>query len=67
MEHDDPRFWLLDSNNEHNKIDAVQKAAGTRIEALVDEEAGGIVGYLLIGSAQQIVSVLNTADENEEE
>lgn len=60
---EDPRYWLLTSANEDNKIAAVQDASGMYVSALVDEQAGGVIGYLLLGEAQRIVDHLNAIDK----
>lgn len=51
-------------SNSINKINAVEKASGMYVKALVDENIGGIIGYLLEDEAEKIVSILNETDNN---
>jgi hypothetical protein len=53
------RYETMDAANADNKIGEVERAASLPIVGLVDEEHGGIVGYLSADLAEEIVSSLN--------
>ena len=53
-----PRYWTMESN-ESNSADKASRAVGIPLEALVDEIAGGVVGYLSPEVADEIVNALN--------
>ena len=60
----EPRFWTLtasfnEDTSDHNRINEAQAAIGFPLEGLVDEEAGGVVGYLHAERSDEIVSILN--------
>jgi hypothetical protein len=51
------RYWTID-NDEDTGV-AASTATGMELEPLVDEEAGGIIGYVSLEFADQIVNALN--------
>jgi len=65
------RFWLLDQLDETNFDQARTVMVRGGIVALVDEEAGGIVAYLLPAHAESLLSLVeagrSTDDEHRED
>jgi len=58
------RYWLLDATKEedtsgHNRLHEVEAAAQMPIVGLVDENGGGVIGYLHADLADEILSLLN--------
>lgn len=62
-----PRYWLLhalpnEDTSMHNRINEVHEAATWSATCgLVDEEAGGVIAYLIGNVAEEIVERLNRA------
>jgi hypothetical protein len=54
---DDPRYWTID--NDADTGAAASSATGMELEPLVDERAGGIIGYVSAEFADEIVRTLN--------
>jgi len=59
MSDENERYWTLDAANESNKIEEAQRATGMELVALVDEQAGGVIGYVLDDEAGGITRLLN--------
>lgn len=56
-----PRYWILDAANKENRLDEISAACNQPMDALVDEEAGGIIAYVHTTVADSLVEKLNTA------
>lgn len=56
---DDERYWIVDSDNDFNLIRSASDAIGYPVVGLVDEKAGGIIGYLGFAIAHDICKALN--------
>jgi hypothetical protein len=64
---EDPRYDVLDASNEANRLGEIQAAISalvgpTPIVAVVDEDCGGIVAYVLEPFANELVAALNTME-----
>lgn len=57
-----PRYWILAAANKDNRLDAVSAACNQPMDALVDEEAGGIIAYVHATIADSLVEKLNAAN-----
>lgn len=55
------RYWILEFSNDENKIDAACEATGLGLVGLVDEDHGGVIGYLAGDLAYDICEALNLA------
>jgi hypothetical protein len=58
------RYWILTSlrgedTSQHNRINEVAEAANLSMVGIVDEEAGGVVAYVTVDLADEIVKRLN--------
>ena len=61
------RYWILDVPTEldtsgDNRIHEVTKAAEYNCVGLVDEQCGGVIGYLHAALADDIVDTLNRGE-----
>lgn len=57
----DPRFSIMEAahSNDENKIDAASEATGLPLVGIVDEEEGGIIGYVSASCAEDMIERLN--------
>lgn len=64
---DAPRYWILDAmqdedTSQHNRINEASEAIGFPVVGLVDEQGGGVIGYLHHDYANVIAESLNRED-----
>ena len=59
------RYWTIGYAfpGESNRIHEVSEASGLRIVGLVDEEAGGVIGYLAAGHETNILDALDSSED----
>lgn len=55
------RFWVLDFDLLYHYADLVTSAKGGDLVCIVDEEAGGIIGYMSGISSSAVIRALNDA------
>jgi hypothetical protein len=64
---EDARFWVLDFDKRDHLSDLVRSLIDGEIECLVDEEAGGIVAYVInpvgMHRTEEFVAALTVTDE----
>ena len=60
------RYWTIGYAfpGETNRIHEVSEASGLRIVGLVDEEAGGVIGYLAAGHETNILDALASSEDS---
>lgn len=56
------RYWILGFPNPSNKVSEASAVTGLNLVGLVDEEAGGVIGYLVDDAAADICTKLNALD-----
>lgn len=56
---EDPRFNFMDLDEETNKPDLQKWVENDELVGLVDEECGGIIGYVNPAHADKLYSILN--------
>jgi hypothetical protein len=64
MAQNEPRYWLLDSANETNRLDAISQVIGFPVVALADEESGGILAYGTTEIIRDCVEALNARPDD---
>lgn len=59
------RWWIIDYAlpGEPNKIIEASEATGMNLVGIVDEEAGGVIGYMLPDFAELVCRQLNAIEE----
>lgn len=65
----EPRFWILDTDwsgidtSQSNRINEVSAAVGHPVVGIVDEQAGGVIGWADPSTAEVLVELSNTQFE----
>ena len=59
------RYWTIDYAfpGESNRIHEVAEASGLPVVGLVDEEVGGVIGYLSAGHEANILDALTSSED----
>lgn len=58
----DGRYWVLDDENESNRLAEASAAIGFPVTGIVDEVAGGVIAYAHREHATRITKVLNEGE-----
>lgn len=58
----EPRYWLLDAANSHNKLSEVRAAIGHPTVGLVDDAYGAVIAYVVEEAADELCDKLNKAN-----